>query len=66
MLRDDALLARTVRIIDALGPSTIQLRAQIWQVLTTMHEDAALRERLALGMVERFVPVGLPPMTTSA
>ena len=67
-MRDDPSLARTLRIIDALGPSTIQpvavskrvpvrQRREIQEVLTTMHEDPALRERLALGMVERFVPV---------
>ena len=68
MLRDDPSLARSLRIIDALGPSTIQpvavskrvpleLRRGIEQVLTTMHEDPAVRERLALGLVERFAPV---------
>jgi len=66
-MRDHPSLARSLRIIDALGPSTIQpvavskrvpleLRAGIQHVLTTMHEDPATRERLALGMVERFVP----------
>ena len=66
-MRDDPSLARSLRIIDALGPSTIQpvavskrvppeLRAEIQHVLTTMHEDPAMRERLALGMVKRFVP----------
>ena len=40
---------------------------EIQEVLTTMHEDPAMRERLALGMVERFVPVeASPPTTTSA
>ena len=68
MLRDDPSLARSLRIVDALGPSTIQpiavskrvpleLRGEIQRVVTTMHEDPAVRERLALGMVERFVPV---------
>ncbi len=67
-LRDDPSLARSLRVIDALGPSTIQpvavskrvpagQRREIQDVLTTMHEDPALRERLALGMVDRFVPV---------
>ena len=67
-MRDDPSLARSLRIIDALGPSTIQpvavservpikQRREIQEVLTTMHEDPALRERLALGLVERFVPV---------
>ena len=67
-MRDDPSLARSLRIIEALGPSTIQpvavskrvplkLRAEIQQVLTTMHEDPVMRERLALGLVERFVAV---------
>lgn len=66
--RDDPSLASSLRIIDALGPSTIQpiavskrvparQRREIQEVLTTMHEDAVVRERLAVGMVERFVPV---------
>jgi phosphonate transport system substrate-binding protein len=66
-LRDDPSLARSLRIIDSLGPSTIQpvavskrvpdrQRREILEVLMTMHEDTAMRERLALGMVERFVP----------
>jgi hypothetical protein len=33
-------------------------RARLLEVLPTMHEDPAVRERLALGMVKRFVPVG--------
>jgi len=68
-LRDDPSLARSLRIVDALGPSTIQpvavskrvpleLRGRILRVLTSLHEDPDVRERLALGMVERFVPVG--------
>jgi phosphonate transport system substrate-binding protein len=68
-MRDDPSLSRSLRIIDALGPSTIQpvavsrrvppgLRTAIQDVLTTMHENPAMRERLALGMVERFVPAG--------
>jgi phosphonate transport system substrate-binding protein len=67
-MRDDSSLARSLRVIDALGPSTIQpvavskrvparQRREIQGVLTTMHEDPALRERLAMGMVERFAPV---------
>ena len=69
VMRDDPAVAGALRVIDALGPSTIQpvavsarvppeLRAAIGRVLTTMHEDPAVRERLALGMVARFVPVG--------
>jgi phosphonate transport system substrate-binding protein len=67
-MRDDPALARSLRIIDALGPSTIQpvavskrvpagQRREIQQVLTTLHEDPRVRERLAAGLVERFVPV---------
>jgi phosphonate transport system substrate-binding protein len=66
-MRDDPSLARSLRVIDSLGPSTIQpvavsrrvpagQRDEIREVLTTMHEDPLMRERLALGMVERFVP----------
>ena len=68
LLRDDPALAGELRIIDALGPSTIQpvavskrvpldVRDKIERVLTTMHEDPAVRKRLALGLVARFVPV---------
>lgn len=68
-MRDDPSLARSLRIIDALGPSTIQpvavskrvpleLRVELQEILTTMHEGREMRERLALGMVERFVPAG--------
>jgi phosphonate transport system substrate-binding protein len=67
-MRDDPSLAHALRIIDALGPSTIQpvavskrvpveQRRDIQDALTTLHRDRAMRERLALGMVERFVPV---------
>lgn len=68
-LRDDPGLSRRLRVIDALGPSTIQpvavsrrlpagLRERIREALVTLHEDAALREQLALGLIARFVPVG--------
>ncbi len=67
-MRDDPPLARSLRIVDALGPSTIQpvavskrvpleLRDEIRNVLVSLHEDPALRERLARGLVARFVPV---------
>ena len=67
-MRDDPSLAHSLRIIDALGPSTIQpvatsnrvsikQRREIQEALTTLHEDPVVRERLALGLVERFVPV---------
>ncbi len=68
-VRDDPSLARSLRVIDSLGPSTIQpvavskrvpaaLRERILAVLLTLHEDAPVRERLAQGIVKRFVPVG--------
>jgi len=68
-LRDDPSLGASLRVIDALGPSTIQpvavskrltpeVREEIRGVLTSLHEEADVRERLAVGLVERFVPVG--------
>jgi len=68
-MRDDPSLAGRLRIIDALGPSTIQpvavskrlpaeARRRIQGILLAMHEDAGMRERLAAGLVERFVAVG--------
>ena len=67
-MRDDPGLARSLRVIDSLGPSTIQpiavsrrvpaeLRVAIQQAVTTMHEDPEQRARLALGLVDRWVPV---------
>jgi phosphonate transport system substrate-binding protein len=66
--RDDAVLAERLRVIDALGPSTIQpvavskrvpadLRDEIRAVLLAMGEEPSSRERLQLGLVDRFVPV---------
>lgn len=68
-LRDDPALAQSLRVIDSLGPSTIQpvavskrvepeLRDRILSVLVSLHEDPDVRKRLALGLVKRFVPVG--------
>jgi phosphonate transport system substrate-binding protein len=67
-LREEPALAEQVRVIEALGPSTIQpvavsrrvpegLRDRIRDTLVTMAEDPAVRERLAPALVERFVPV---------
>jgi phosphonate transport system substrate-binding protein len=66
-LRDDPSLRASLRVIDALGPSTIQpvavskrvpgtLREAIREVLVTMGADGA-REPLEDALVERFVPV---------
>jgi phosphonate transport system substrate-binding protein len=67
-LRDHPDLAEQVRVVEALGPSTIQpvavsrrvpenLREAIRDALVTMAGDPAVRERLAIGLVERFVAV---------
>ena len=67
-LRDDPSLMREVRIIDSLGPSTIQpvvaaewlpddLRDQIRQSLVDLADDARGRAWLARGLLERFVSV---------
>jgi phosphonate transport system substrate-binding protein len=67
-LRDHPDLAEQVRVVEALGPSTIQpvaasrrvpedLREAIREVLVTMAEDSAVHERLGVALVERFVPV---------
>jgi phosphonate transport system substrate-binding protein len=68
MLRDSRSLSRALRVVDSLGPSTIQpvaasrrlpleLRDEIRAVIVSLHEEADVRERLARGLVERFVPV---------
>jgi phosphonate transport system substrate-binding protein len=68
-MRDDPDLAAALRVIDSLGPSTIQpvavskrvpvdLRQAIVEVLLSMGDDPRSRDRLAQGSVERFVPVG--------
>src|SRR5919106_1298696 len=67
-LRDHPDLAEQVQVVEALGPSTIQpvavsrrvpedVREAIREVLVTMAEDPAVRERLSGALVERFVPV---------
>jgi phosphonate transport system substrate-binding protein len=67
-MADDPALAAELTIVASLGPSTIQpvavskrlppeLRARITDVIVSLHHDAAARERLASGLVERFVRV---------
>jgi phosphonate transport system substrate-binding protein len=67
-LRDHPDLAERIRIVEALGPSTIQpvavsrrvpqdLLEAIREVLVTMADDPRVRARLGQGLVERFVPV---------
>ena len=68
-MRERPELAQGLRIIDALGPSTIQpiavskrlgpeLERQITNVLLSLHEDASMRPHLAHGQIERMLPVG--------
>lgn len=67
-LRDHPRLADDLRIVGALGPSTIQpfvaaghiapgLQDQVRAALAAMHHDPALAETLRQGFIERFVPV---------
>jgi len=67
-LRDRPDLAGHLRVIDSLGPSTIQpvavsrrlpggLRADIQTALLGLAEDPEARARLARGFVDRFVAV---------
>lgn len=67
-MREDSALKGEVRVIDTLGPSTIQpvvaarhlpdgLKAEIRDVLVSMHADPHVRERFARGLVEHFVAV---------
>lgn len=67
-LRGHPELAEQVRVVEALGPSTIQpvavsrrvpadLREDIRDVLLTMADDPIVRRRLGLALVERFVAV---------
>jgi phosphonate transport system substrate-binding protein len=67
-LRDNPDLARQLRVIASLGPSTIQpvvaarrlserLRCNLRAILLEMHQDRAARAALAYGFAHRFVPV---------
>jgi phosphonate transport system substrate-binding protein len=67
-LRDHPELAERVRVVEALGPSTIQpvavsrrvpeeLREAIRDALVTMHREPGPRRRLAAGLIERFETV---------
>ena len=68
-MRDHPEVTDNLRVIDALGPSTIQpvavskrfdedFRTRVRDVLTGFHRDSRGRDVLALGTVERFVPAG--------
>jgi phosphonate transport system substrate-binding protein len=67
-LRGDPGLAERIRVIGVLGPSTIQplvathgvpagLRQDVTDVVTSIGSGESDRDRLADGLVDRFVPV---------
>jgi phosphonate transport system substrate-binding protein len=67
-LRDHPNLAEDIRVIDALGPSTIQpvvaarhlpenVKAAMRSVLLRLGDERAARTQLERGFVDRFVPV---------
>lgn len=68
-MRENPELQDELRIIDSLGPSTIQpvavskrfdeqFRRDVREVFLDLHEREGFREILDHGMVERFAPVG--------
>lgn len=67
-MRDHPEVTHNLKVIDALGPSTIQpvavskrfdgdFRETVRQVLTDFHLDRKGRDVLSLGLVERWLPV---------
>jgi phosphonate transport system substrate-binding protein len=67
-LRDHPRLAAKLRVIDRLGPSTIQplaaashlpgqLKRDIQAILADMHHDAEARAALDRGLIDHFTPV---------
>lgn len=67
--REDPSLFDDLKVIDTLGPSTIQpvavtkrfspeLKSSIRDVLVDLHTDPSMRSSLEHGMIDRFVPVG--------
>lgn len=68
-MRDDPSLSESIRIIESLGPSSIQpvavskrhdepFRDRVRAVLMDLHNRESFREYLDLAIVDRFVPVG--------
>lgn len=67
-LRDHPELAHCLRVIDTLGPSTIQpvvvarrlpesLKVELSDAFLSLGDDPAARPHLARGFIERFIPV---------
>ena len=67
-LRDEPELATRLRVVETMGPSTIQpvvasanldpdVREAVRQALTSLGEDPAAREPFAQGLLRTFVPV---------
>jgi phosphonate transport system substrate-binding protein len=67
-LRNSPEIAARLRIIDALGPSTIPpvvvathleptIKQQVRQALLTVHQDAFFAQRLHDGVIERFTSI---------
>jgi phosphonate transport system substrate-binding protein len=67
-VREHPDLVAQVRVVEALGPSTIQpvavsrrvpedVQEAIRDVLVALADDPALRQRLGVALVERFEPV---------
>lgn len=68
-MRDHPEVTRNLKIIDSLGPSTIQpvavskrfdraFREAVEEVLVRFHESEQGRKILDLGLVEKWVPIG--------
>jgi phosphonate transport system substrate-binding protein len=68
VFRSDPELRSALRVIESLGPSTIQpvvaarhlpgdMKAEMKRALTEMHRDAAVRGCLSVGMIKRFEAV---------
>ncbi len=68
-LRDDPSLSDDLKVIDVLGPSTIQpvavtkrfspeLAAAIRDALVELHTDPSMRDDLDHGLIDRFAAVG--------
>jgi ABC-type phosphate/phosphonate transport system substrate-binding protein len=68
MFRDEPNLANELRVIEILGPSTIQpvvvsrrlprpVKSKLRRTFLSLSDDPAAREPLAAALVQRFVPV---------